>query len=160
MRNIGSAITKYGIKNRVICNPFGDVVEAVSDRELNQLYQSCDLGLNTSSGEGWGLISFEHAATGAAQIEPNHSACSSLWHEAGVFLKTNEAKIPDYSLLALSTPKLDSVVEQLEHLYADKDFYQKKCYQAYSLSIQRKYLWSSVRQQWRDKYGVNKYKIL
>lgn len=30
-------------------------------------------------GEGWGMVSFEHVATGAVQIVPDRSACGKLW---------------------------------------------------------------------------------
>ncbi len=53
---------------------------------LNLIYNACDIGLNTASGEGWGLAAFEHAATGAAQIVPRHTACAELWEGAAEFV--------------------------------------------------------------------------
>ena len=47
---------------------------ALSDADLNRLYNACAIGLNTSAGEGFGLVSFEHAATGAPQVVPDHDA--------------------------------------------------------------------------------------
>jgi len=40
----------------------------VDDATLNDLYAACDVGLNTCTGEGFGLCSMEHAALGAPQL--------------------------------------------------------------------------------------------
>jgi glycosyltransferase involved in cell wall biosynthesis len=42
--------------------------EILSDREIDFLYRYCQVGLNTSNGEGFGLCSFEHASYGHPQI--------------------------------------------------------------------------------------------
>jgi glycosyltransferase involved in cell wall biosynthesis len=39
-----------------------------SDEAINQLYNSADVGINTSDGEGFGLCQIEHMYTGAPQI--------------------------------------------------------------------------------------------
>lgn len=45
--------------------------QQLSDREINILYNSCDIGLNCADGEGYGLCGFEGAALGKAQISAN-----------------------------------------------------------------------------------------
>lgn len=42
----------------------------LSDREVNLLYNCCDIGLNTCSGEGFGLCNFEHGYLGKPQVVP------------------------------------------------------------------------------------------
>lgn len=42
--------------------------QQLSDRDINILYNACDIGLNTASGEGFGLCNFEQMAIGAAQV--------------------------------------------------------------------------------------------
>lgn len=44
--------------------------QQMSDRDINILYNACDVGLNTCEGEGWGLCQSEHAAVGCPQIAP------------------------------------------------------------------------------------------
>lgn len=73
---IRSLIEQHGAE-RVFLNPLPGGV--ISDDALNLLYNACDVGINTSMGEGWGLVSFEHGAAGAAQIVPDHTACGELW---------------------------------------------------------------------------------
>ena len=40
----------------------------LSDDAVNQIYNMCDIGINTSDGEGFGLCQLEHLYTGAPQI--------------------------------------------------------------------------------------------
>jgi glycosyltransferase involved in cell wall biosynthesis len=38
------------------------------DSDINNMYNACDVGINTCLGEGFGLCNFEHASLGAAQV--------------------------------------------------------------------------------------------
>ncbi len=42
--------------------------QQLSDRDINILYNACDVGLNTADGEGFGLCGFEGLALGKAQV--------------------------------------------------------------------------------------------
>ena len=46
---------------------------------LNIIYNAADIGINTSMGEGWGLVSFEMASLGIPQIVPNFSSYPELF---------------------------------------------------------------------------------
>ena len=61
--------------------------ESLTEQQINLLYNACDVGINTSMGEGWGLISFEHGATGAAQIVPAHTSFIENWTGAADLLR-------------------------------------------------------------------------
>jgi glycosyltransferase involved in cell wall biosynthesis len=41
---------------------------SISDEGMNQIYNMCDIGINTSDGEGFGLCQLEHLYTGAPQV--------------------------------------------------------------------------------------------
>lgn len=77
---------KLGILDRVLLTHRESRHPCVSNEQLNVIYNACDVGLNTSTGEGWGLVAFEHAATGAPQIVPDHSACREHWADRGILL--------------------------------------------------------------------------
>uniref|UniRef100_A0A6C0AJJ2 Glycosyl transferase family 1 domain-containing protein n=1 Tax=viral metagenome TaxID=1070528 RepID=A0A6C0AJJ2_9ZZZZ len=40
----------------------------LNDEGMNQIYNMCDIGINTSDGEGFGLCQLEHLYTGAPQV--------------------------------------------------------------------------------------------
>lgn len=42
--------------------------QQMSDRDINIMYNACDIGINTCEGEGFGLCQFEHLAVGHPQI--------------------------------------------------------------------------------------------
>lgn len=45
--------------------------QQLSDKDINILYNTCDIGLNTCEGEGFGLCQIEHAAVGHPQVAPS-----------------------------------------------------------------------------------------
>ena len=54
--------------------------QQLTDREINILYNACDVGLNTCEGEGFGLCQFEHAALGAPQVCANIGGFKEFLH--------------------------------------------------------------------------------
>lgn len=109
---------RLGIAERLL-QPFGGTCGPLADDELADLYRACDVGLNTSMGEGWGLVSFEHAATGAAQVVPDHSACRELWRGAADLLPIERRLVPSYSPLRLAEVSVAGVAGALWELYVD-----------------------------------------
>lgn len=67
-----------------------DRSHSLSREELNALYNALDVGINTAMGEGFGLVSFEHALTGAPQLVPDHTGFREHWSEAASLLPTAE----------------------------------------------------------------------
>ena len=77
-------------------------------------------------GEGWGLVSVEHGATGAAQIVPRHSACEEIWEGAALMLDPIHRGVPEeFSPLELATVSAEQVAEALEMLYRDVELRRK-----------------------------------
>lgn len=62
--------------------------QQLSDRDINILYNACDIGLNTCEGEGWGLCQSEHAAVGCPQVAPKVGGLQE-------FLSNNHAQLID-----------------------------------------------------------------
>jgi D-inositol-3-phosphate glycosyltransferase len=89
MRDLGCDVLRIAreleIADRLIATAASsDRHPHVPDAQLNLIYNACEVGVNTAAAEGFGLVSFEHAATGAAQVVPDHGACAELWGGAGV----------------------------------------------------------------------------
>jgi len=76
---IEKIIIKHNLSDSVFVNVLNKYAKSISKKDLLQLYSACDIGITTSMGEGWGLGVFEHAATGAAQIVPNHTSFAENW---------------------------------------------------------------------------------
>ena len=58
---------KFVMENNIFINPTPIVA---SDEYIQTLYSACDVGINTCCGEGYGMISVEHALHGKPQIVP------------------------------------------------------------------------------------------
>lgn len=122
----------------------------LSDADLNAIYNACEVGVNSAMGEGWGLISFEHAATRAAQIVPGSSACADLWAGAAEIVPATDTGVPRFSMLAMSTVTADGVAAALERLYADRDHLQELAIAAYRNATDPRYRWRAVTAQWNE----------
>lgn len=110
---------RHGVADRLVLTSPKPGAPSVSNAALNAIYNAADVGVNTSSSEGWGLVAFEHAATGAAQIVPDTQVLRSLWQEAAVFLPpvATMTYTGDHTTGVVVSP--EGVAAALERLYAD-----------------------------------------
>ena len=142
---IAGLIRRFGIEKRVHLNPLGDGVR--SDAELNLLYNACDVGLNTSMGEGWGLVSLEHGAAGGAQIVPDHSACRELWRDSGALIPVAKQYVPSFSRLELGEVSPEAVAGTLEKLYRDRVRHRELSRAAFTMAQNPAWTWAAIASQ-------------
>jgi glycosyltransferase involved in cell wall biosynthesis len=138
----GALVAQFGVKERVYLNPLAGGV--ISDAALNLLYNACDAGINTAMGEGWGLVSFEHGAAGAAQIVPDHSACAELWRGRGELIPPARRYVPEFSVLEMGEVSAEGVAAALEHLYRDPQHRQHLAQAAYQAALNPEYTWDAI----------------
>jgi len=141
-------IEALGISDRVLLSTLTKAHQPLSDSELNLLYNACAVGINTAMGEGWGMVSFEHAATGAPQIVPNHSACSGLWKDAGKLVPVSKRYQPDFSPLEMGEVDVFETADALEQLYSDDQSYDFYSMTGKQLAAHPAYQWEAVGKQW------------
>ncbi len=139
---IRSLIAQFGLKDRIYLNPLAGGV--VDDDALNLLYNACDVGINTSMGEGWGLVSCEHGAAGAAQIVPRHTACTEIWRGRGELMEPTRWYIPAFSCLEMGELSAEAVAQALENLYADPQRRQQLAQAAHEAALNPDYTWDSI----------------
>src|SRR5258705_3831151 len=142
---------RYGVADRAFLNPLPGGV--VNDEQLNLLYNACDIGINTSMGEGWGLVSLEHAATGAVQMVPDHSACQEIWSGSGELIPVVRNYIPEFTVLQMGEVSVDGVAEALDRLYTDRKRQQELAAAGYALTQMEGYSWDSVARQVDELIG-------
>lgn len=147
-RDLRDLATSLGISHRIVWNPVSNGGGPITDSDLNRLYNACDVGLNTSSGEGWGLVSFEHAAAGRAQIVPRHSACAELWADAAQFIEPAWRGVPDYSLLEMAEVGTEGTAEALDRLYRDGELRERLALAGAQRARHPEWQWQAVRDRW------------
>ena len=119
--NIVLMAKRHGIEDRLILTADMPFLPVVSNEVLNCIYNACDVGINTSIGEGWGLVSFEHAATGAGQIVPRHSACEELWQDSALMLEPCMTLTTEKSLTEGHFVAPEAVANSLNQLYEERN---------------------------------------
>ena len=150
--NVVSLARRYGIADRLILTSQDNNIPSVPDEQLRDIYTAAVVGVNTAMGEGWGLVSFEHAATGAAQIVPGHSACAELWEGAAILLKPVMSVTTEKILTEGHFVSPDDVAAALERLYCDRRFLGEMSEAAYRLTTQARFRWSNIARLWRDLF--------
>lgn len=147
--NVVHLARRYGIDERIILTTNGDNLPSVPIEQLNTIYNAAAVGINTSIGEGWGLVSFEHAATGAAQIVPRHSACEELWQDAALMVDPVMSLTTEGMLTEGHYVSPEGVAAALQRLYEDRGLLHELSQAAYRNATRPEYRWSVIAGQWR-----------
>jgi D-inositol-3-phosphate glycosyltransferase len=148
---IGSLIGRFEIEDRVHLNPLAGGV--VDDAKLNLLYNACDVGITTSMGEGWGLVSFEHGAAGAAQIVPDHSACAEIWSGRAEMIPPARRYIPEFSTLEMGEVSVEGTAQALNNLYYDPQRRQQLAQAAFEAAQNPDYSWEAIAERFDRLFG-------
>jgi D-inositol-3-phosphate glycosyltransferase len=148
---IDTLVRRFELEDRFHLNPFGGGI--VSDEKLNLLYNACDVGINSSMGEGWGLVSLEHGAAGAAQIVPDHSACRQLWSGRGELIPVARSYVPEFSVLELGEVSTDGVAEALNNLYHNPQRRQQLARAAYENAQNPLYQWDAIARRFDNLFS-------
>ena len=139
---------RYGLEDRLIFTTQATTMPFIPDELLNQVYNASDVGLNTATSEGWGLVAFEHGATGAAQVVPGHSVLSELWGGAAVMVPPALHLVGPEGMFDEHYVRDEDVAAALERLYEDETYRERMSSAAYRNATQRRYSWDAVARQW------------
>jgi glycosyltransferase involved in cell wall biosynthesis len=146
--NIVSLARRHGIEDRLILTAVEPYLPAVADEVLNWIYNACDVGINTSLGEGWGLVNLEHAAAGAAQVVPRHSACEEIWTGSALLMEPAFSLTTERILTEGWIVSPDEVARALEALYRDPDLRARTSAASHAAATRPEYRWDNVAEQW------------
>jgi glycosyltransferase involved in cell wall biosynthesis len=147
--NVDKLAARFGIADRLIVSSVGRGIQTVSDFRMNSIFNSTDVGINTSMGEGWNLPSHEHAATGAIQLVPNHSSHREIYNDGcGVFMDTYAEYTLDNTLMVGKLISPDEVAAKLEFVYTHPEEAQKIAQAGYERLTSDVYNWKNISKQW------------
>lgn len=143
---------RYGIDNKLIVTSLAQGIQRISTEKLNVVYNACDVGINTTMGEGWGLTNVEHAATGALQILPRNSACQELFSDCGLMMEivTNFTFDNSQTVGKLTSPS--EVARCLELAYANKKLRDELAEKGMLKFTDVKYQWYTIAQDWKKVF--------
>jgi glycosyltransferase involved in cell wall biosynthesis len=132
---------ELGISERILWHP--RTPGPISDEHLNALYNACAVGINTTAGEGFGLVSFEHAATAAPQILPDQAALCELWGDTAIRLAARPLRTAHSPLLMVEA-SVEEGAAALARLHDDPDHYRQMAYAALERSQGEDLHWQSI----------------
>lgn len=145
--HVPSLARELGIEDRLLTTTSDEAPPRLPDEMLNLVYNAASVGLNTATGEGWGLVAFEHGATGAAQVLPDHSACAELWRDKALLVPVEGGREDD------GIVSRDGVVAALESLYRDPQLRDRLGEAARSHALDPRFAWDVVAGAWRTVLG-------
>jgi Glycosyltransferase len=150
--NLAKQARRYGIGERLIVSAQTDGIMRIPVDRLNVVYNACDVGVNTSMGEGWGLTSIEHAVTGAVQVVPRHSACEELFSDCGLLMETITNFTFDNmeTVGRLTTPQ--ELARCLEVLYRDPELRRSLSEKGLKKFSQPFYKWKNISEVWKELF--------
>jgi len=156
IRDASMDIPKLGVRldidDRIIVTNTNTGVQTVTVEELNAIYNGCDVGINTSTGEGWGLTNIEHAITGAPQIVPAHSACKELFEDVGELIPVSFPYTADKFMTRGMLVSSDDVANALQNVYDDKKHFKWMQDASIEKFSRPEYQWSTIAEQFDEMF--------
>lgn len=121
-----------------------DYTNAPPDDLLNKIYNACDVGINTANGEGWGLVSFEHASCKKPLVLPNHTSFGDIWKNSALLAKV-AAWIYDKDLgVERGIVDVSDAALKLTELYEDRTYYEHVAEACYKITQNPAYRWDRI----------------
>ena len=120
----------------------------LSDVGLNDLYNACDVGINTCVGEGFGLCNVEHATIGKPQIVSGVGALTDIFtNEYATIIKPNAelyiSENLDYHKGYIQICSSDDFADAMERYYNDNELAKEHGNRAREI-LSVKYEWPTI----------------
>ena len=119
---------------------------------LNLIYNSADISVNTSKGEGHGLVSHESAACGVAQIVPDHTSLKEIFQGAAPLIDSCFCDVDVNYNRDMYVPSAEHLAEIMTELYEDRDKLKEVGEACYKRATDPKYQWDTIAAQFREEF--------
>lgn len=119
--DLTSTFIELGLSpNDVQTARFPSASSGVNQETLNKIYQCCDIGMSTSTGEGFGYTTVEYFATGLPAALPNNTSFTELAgenEERALLAECNDIAV-DYGFTGVMRDRvsIDSMVEKVNEI--------------------------------------------
>jgi len=143
---------RYAIEDRLVLSNLSSGVQRVDEEKLNLIYNACDVGLNTSLGEGWGLTSMEHAITGAPQIVPDSSTCGNLYRDIGLVVPCKYTQTLDEIMTTGRVVTPEDVAQKMDLIYQNKELYTELSKKSIEKFSSPEYSWKNIAKVWDEVF--------
>jgi glycosyltransferase involved in cell wall biosynthesis len=119
---------------------------------LNAIYNAVDVGVNTCKGEGWGLVSHEHAACRVAQVVPNHTSCKEIFEGYGRLIRCDHVDVDTNYSREMPCPSSDHLAAILTELYEDREKLDATAELCYLRATEEQFNWDTIARQFDEVF--------
>ncbi len=119
---------------------------------LNAIYNAVDVGVNTCKGEGWGLVSHEHAACRVAQVVPNHTSCKEIFEGYGRLIRCDHVDVDTNYAREMPCPSSDHLAAILTELYEDREKLAATAELCYLRATEERFNWDTIAHQFGEVF--------
>jgi D-inositol-3-phosphate glycosyltransferase len=139
----------FGVeKQMIITSPKITPGQGVPREILNYIYNSFDIHVSTTLGEGWGFTQAEAAACRIPQIVPRWSALAEWMDGAAHFVDCTSISVNTGGINTIGgVADKDQFVEALDLLYKDPKYRQQLAQKGYSLVSKPTFRWETIAKQ-------------
>jgi len=119
---------------------------------LNAIYNAVDVGVNTCKGEGWGLVSHEHAACRVPQVVPNHTSCKEIFEGYGRLIRCDHVDVDTNYAREMPCPSSDHLAAILTELYEDREKLDATAELCYLRATEERFSWDTIAHQFDEVF--------
>ncbi len=150
--DIQDLVNAHDISDKLILTEGQRIDKGVPKEMLNYIYNSFDVNVLISLGDGFGLPVAESMATGVAQLVSDHSCLKELVEGHGGLTVKNAAWIMNVSGINTfgGVADVDDMVDKLNYLYQNKSQRIAFAEQGYQFITQPKFNWDVIANQFND----------
>lgn len=130
----------------ILTSPHFSTHNCLPIEQLNKVYNACDIGVNTCIGEGWGLVNTEHAATGVAQLVPDHTSCKEIFNGVKRIACHGSETDRNYGL-ERPLPDPNHFASVLDHYYRNREELQMAGEWCYERVHNERFTWPFIQGQ-------------
>lgn len=136
-------IAQNGIEGKTILTENMNPNSGVSEQRLNLIYNTFDVNVLLTLGEGFGLPIAESMSTGCPQLVSGHSTAKELVENHGGLTVKTAAYLANISGINTwgSIPDVDDFVEKLQLLYENKPLRMSLAEDGYAYIHQPQFTW-------------------
>ncbi len=150
--NILEMAKRLDIEKKLIVTSLSNGPQQIPEEKLNLRYNATDVGINSSLGEGWGLVNCEHSVTGSPQVVPANSANFELFSDCGLLVPTVTDWTLDNIMCTGSVIRPEDLAERIERLYVDKQLYESLSHKAMQKFTAPEYQWVNIAKTWDNLF--------
>ncbi len=152
--DVGQLMRYYGVKGKLIAMT-PEVGQGISEEGLVDVYNSFNVQMSTTQGEGWGLTTMEGMSCGIPQIVPDWSALGEWAAESSCTVPcTSTECTPNYVNVIGGIPDQVEFVKALQSMYENSEVRNYFSNEGFNLIEQPCFRWENIAKFYDEVFQI------